>query len=237
LEVSVSGSSLERKLCSRVSSREIISKQVFVKIVMVEYKLRYFNLRGRGEPIRWIFHHTGMEFEDERIEQEDWAEIKSTFTYEQVPVLEFDGKGIFGSQPICRFLARLFGLCGQDDVEAAKCDEYVDAFQDIINAYVSFLKASDEEQKEEIKGELLEKLCPKYFTIYEDVIAQREGGKFLVEEGVTWADLYIAAWLDTFLQMDENILEPFPHLTALREEVRGLPGIKEWLQNRPETLI
>ena len=27
-------------------------------------KVKYFNLRGRAEPLRWILHYAGMKFED-----------------------------------------------------------------------------------------------------------------------------------------------------------------------------
>ena len=37
---------------------------------MPSYKLYYFNARGRAEISRLIFHATGVEFEDVRVE--DW---------------------------------------------------------------------------------------------------------------------------------------------------------------------
>lgn len=43
---------------------------------MVNYKLSYFNVRGRGELARLILHAAGVQFEDHRFEGADWPAIK-----------------------------------------------------------------------------------------------------------------------------------------------------------------
>ena len=43
---------------------------------MPSYKLVYFNGRGRAEISRWIFAQTETEYEDQRINKEQWAELK-----------------------------------------------------------------------------------------------------------------------------------------------------------------
>jgi hypothetical protein len=40
------------------------------------YKLTYFNVKGLGEPIRFLFAYGGIEFEDFRIEKQEWPQIK-----------------------------------------------------------------------------------------------------------------------------------------------------------------
>ena len=39
-------------------------------------KLTYFNLRGRAEVARLILAQAGVEYEDHRIEREDWVKLK-----------------------------------------------------------------------------------------------------------------------------------------------------------------
>ncbi len=42
------------------------------------FKLTYFNLRGRAELARIIFAYAGVEYEDSRIEKEDWPGMKES---------------------------------------------------------------------------------------------------------------------------------------------------------------
>ena len=42
----------------------------------MKYKLTYFDGRGRGETIRWILLQGGVDFEDVRLNMEQWLELK-----------------------------------------------------------------------------------------------------------------------------------------------------------------
>ena len=46
---------------------------------MPDYKLTYFNVKGVSEPIRYLFAFAGVDFEDDRIEKENWPKIKAGF--------------------------------------------------------------------------------------------------------------------------------------------------------------
>jgi hypothetical protein len=47
---------------------------------MATYKLTYFNLKALGEPIRFLLHYGKIEFEEVRIEIEDWPNYKACET-------------------------------------------------------------------------------------------------------------------------------------------------------------
>jgi hypothetical protein len=119
---------------------------------MTEYKLHYFNVTGLGEPIRFLFHYGGIEFEDIRYSAEDWLEAKkskyfifmllsnkylmckfnfSDMPFGQMPVLEIDGEKIAQSNAICRYLAKLVGLGSDNEFESMQIDSVVDSFNDL----------------------------------------------------------------------------------------------------------
>lgn len=45
---------------------------------MAEYKLTYFNLKGLGESIRYIFAYANVPFDDNRIAKESWPALKES---------------------------------------------------------------------------------------------------------------------------------------------------------------
>ena len=46
-------------------------------IEMTQYKLTYFNSRGRGEIIRYLFALAGQKYEDNRVTSEQWGKMKA----------------------------------------------------------------------------------------------------------------------------------------------------------------
>ena len=60
---------------------------------MTQYKLTYFNLRGRAELARLIFAVAGQSYEDKRIEKEDWPNHKQSAPFGQLPLLEVTEEG------------------------------------------------------------------------------------------------------------------------------------------------
>lgn len=44
------------------------------------YKLTYFNITALGEPIRFLLNYGRIEFEDCRVEMEQWPQLKPSKT-------------------------------------------------------------------------------------------------------------------------------------------------------------
>ncbi|XP_046688652.1 hematopoietic prostaglandin D synthase-like, partial [Homalodisca vitripennis] len=96
-----------------------------------KYKLTYFNGRGRAEAIRWLLVYMDEEFEDVRIDSEDWLKMKQTTPFGQLPLLEEDGKPICQSLAIVRYLAKKAGLAGNNDWEDLQLDIVSDTLVDL----------------------------------------------------------------------------------------------------------
>ena len=54
---------------------------------MANYKLYYFNARGRAELSRLIFAAAGQQYEDFRFEKDDWPKYKAQSPFGQVNIM------------------------------------------------------------------------------------------------------------------------------------------------------
>lgn len=178
----------------------------------------------------------------------------------KVPLLEVDGQTLAESVAICRYLARKFGLTGDNEFQAGKCDEYVDAvmdlrarkflgniqnFQKILDFekkssflidWKSYFWESDEGKKAELKKVFLEGQVPNYFSKFEKIL-EKSGGDFLLGAKYSWADLFIAHNLAFFEEtVDPGVVSgAYPKLRKFKEGVFNIPEIKKWVQERPKT--
>ena len=78
---------------------------------MGKLKLIYFNGRGRGEPARLILAQAGVEYDDERIEFEDWPALKESKMF--CTLLFYKRNKVFS---VCLFIRISFLHCMQADI-------------------------------------------------------------------------------------------------------------------------
>uniref|UniRef100_G3UUM8 glutathione transferase n=1 Tax=Meleagris gallopavo TaxID=9103 RepID=G3UUM8_MELGA len=128
---------------------------------MPNYKLTYFNLRGRAEISRYIFAYSGIKYEDHRLEGADWPKIKPTIPFGKVPILEVDGVIIHQSLAIARYLARESGLAGQTPVEQALVDAIVDTMDD----FMILLPWAEKNQDVRVRQPLTSAISPVHFKL------------------------------------------------------------------------
>eukprot|EP00743_Colponemidia_sp_Colp-15_P002739 GILK01002966.1.p1 GENE.GILK01002966.1~~GILK01002966.1.p1 ORF type:complete len:221 (+),score=26.27 GILK01002966.1:39-665(+) len=206
---------------------------------MSTYKLTYLQLRGRAEISRLIFAATGTAYEDNRIDRETWAQLKSTGIawFGQMPILEVDGKVLTQSLAIARFLARRLGLHPTDEFEAAMVDLVVDGLSDVYNAGVRFTFEKDPVRQEQDKAKFFEELMPRHFAGLEKILDHNNGGNgWFVGDKMTWADLLFQVTIFAFSATGvSNLLDNYPKLSALYQRIIEVPAIKTWLETRPQT--
>lgn len=198
------------------------------------YKLNYFDVRGRGEPIRFIFHQAGVAFEDNRISKEHWGTIKPTTPFGKLPFLEEDGKVIVQSLAIERYLARKFNLTGKDEWDALQCDVAAETLGDLHMQAVQAFFEPDAAKKEEKKAAVISDQAPFYLSRFDDQV--KKNGGYLVNGQLTWADLHFVATLQVTCDMlGKDVVASHANLAAHREKILNLPNIKAWVAKRPTT--
>lgn len=199
---------------------------------MPQHKLTYFNLRGRGELIRYIFAYASIPYEDIRIEFSDWPALKPKVPFGKLPIMEVDGTVIHQSLAIARYLARETGLDGKTTLEKAQVDAIVDTVNDLTNVFP--WEEKDQDKKKQKEDEIFTNVAPDVLKHLENFLGDRE---WFVGKSVTWADFYWDVCSTTFISMSPSFAQNNPKLLALKSRVQALPAIAEWLQKRPNTVL
>ena len=202
---------------------------------MAQYKLVYFNVKGRAEFIRFIFAQADVEYKDERIKKEDWPSLKPKTPFGMLPVLEVDGKLLGGSQVIARYVAEKHGLAGANNFETAVLASVVDAVCDLMSKVSQFIHEKDEMRKTEQKQELEEKFIPDTLGHLEKFVAENKEG-WLIGSKPTYGDLGVYTALEQLREIFTSVsLDKFPRVSQLMQKVESLPKIAKWLKERPAT--
>jgi len=188
-----------------------------------------------------IFKVAGVEFEDVRIEHEQFTpEYKAGLPFGQLPVLEVDGVKLGQSNSCARYLARKFNLAGKTELEQAKVDMIVDCFEDTGKPLMNIFLEKDETKKAELKKKYGDEQLPPFLTLLEKLLTANHGGdKFFVGGELTWADiqfLTLSKWISFFAGV-ENPYANFPKLAALKTRVEHVPKIAKWIEERPKTAM
>ncbi|CAL4097598.1 unnamed protein product [Meganyctiphanes norvegica] len=201
---------------------------------MPEYKLIYFNMKGRAELARWCFAYGGIPYIDDRIDG-NWAERKKEMPGGQVPVLMVNGKPLSESLAIARYVAKQAGLVPEDDLEAAGCDAIVDALQGIMaEVYQKVVRSNAEpaEKQRLMKEEILPNKINPFLNRLNERLSTRE---WFISDKITWADLNIALSFASLTSFVLDVLKDYPAVKKLVEKVHSLDSIKKWLSTRPVT--
>merc|ERR1712046_405571 len=126
-----------------------------------------------GDPIRMLLNHAGVKFEDHHISFKEWPELKGTMPNRQLPCLELpDGTKMAQSFAILRFLGKKHGYYPEDHMQAFKCDELLDRYNDVLSAVYKPHFAKD--GKDEMIETLFQKTLPIYLKQIDEICAKGE---------------------------------------------------------------
>ena len=201
---------------------------------MHDLKLDYFDFHGgRGEVARLVFAIGNIPFEDNRIPVADWASFRDEAPLHAIPVLHVDGEAITQSNSINRFAGRLANLYPQDPVEALRCDEIMDAIEDVLPKVVATFSIEEEDEKRAAREKLADRVIKPYLG-YLGQLLQRSGGEYFADNRLTIADLKMFVWARSLRggvldYIPTDIVESAaPNIAEHCDKIAAHPGIIAW---------
>ena len=100
--------------------------------------LYYFDLYGRGEPIRMLLTHAKVDFVDNRISNEEFAQMREdgTLPSGQVPLWQDGDRKVNQTAAIMKLIGKQTGYYSMDPEEGYKADWAIDTLGDIFKPEV-----------------------------------------------------------------------------------------------------
>jgi glutathione S-transferase len=202
----------------------------------------YFNVPfWRAEVGKIALFMGGIDFENRIVEGEEFQRVKENgklddgtlIPFHQLPCLVVDGISIAQTAGIARFCGKLSGVYPKnDDVLAARIDQFLDMATDITNLISTTGRDEDDEAKkikrqELCKGELARKLGMLDKNI-------RDESDWVLGFDLGLADIAIwrlMGWLSCGILdgIPTDLIKGFPRITRVCLAVDTHPKIQEWV--------
>ena len=195
----------------------------------------------RAEVLRVSLYISNIPFEDVRISRDEFIKmIKTGFLpngkrvpFHQLPVIEVDGEIIGQTGAIARYCGKISNLYSNDNINAAKIDQIIDAATDITNIVSPTIREKDEQKKIEDRLLLKNKLLPRWFKYLENILSQ-ETSEWFVENKMTIADIAmwrLLGWLTSGIidGIPTTIVDNYPKLKNIHYTVHHNAKVQEWM--------
>ena len=191
-------------------------------------KLYYFNANGRAMIIRAILYYSKTKFDNILITKENWKIEKKSgkFQYEQLPMLEFEGKKYVQSHAIELFLGRTFKLYGKNNEEDYQINTLLDSFDDLFSVFKHVFDPITEEDKQHIedykrallnKYEFFAESCEKKYI-------SNGGKKYYLGDNFTLADVFLTCtfyYYADLMGIEKSLEEHAPKLSKVLQSVKN----------------
>jgi prostaglandin-H2 D-isomerase / glutathione transferase len=199
---------------------------------MPKIKLTYFDFAGsRGEECRLALHLAGVDFQDDRLANGVWPQLKPDTPFGSLPVLEVEGKGrLAQSNAILRYVGTQHGLHPSDPWEAARHDAILAVCEELRGKLGHSLTTKDEDEKKRLREELAKGYLQQWGRSVEQQIGD---GPFLAGNKIHVADLklfIVANWLTkgTLDHIPTDVFADYPKLNRLVDAVRNNADVQRW---------
>ncbi|XP_022079308.1 glutathione S-transferase-like [Acanthaster planci] len=197
---------------------------------VAQYRLLYFNIKGKAQLIRLLLHDQGIAFSDEIVLKKDWLAMKPTanLAFGQLPAFWDGDFHLVQTGAILRYLSRKHGTYGSSDTEASVIDMAYDGIEDFYQRYIRMVYDDFENGKDKF----LAKTAPSLIlpTLQKLLMKNKNNKGFLVGDKISFADYHLFQFLDALMGLSASAcLEAFPALKVYYGCIKARPGINNFL--------
>jgi glutathione S-transferase len=190
-------------------------------------RLHYFMGRGRAETTRWMLAVNEIEFENRPLETaEDFDALKATgkLPFNQLPLLEIDGKNLSQSTAMTRYLARKGDFYGDGPDDWVMCDMVAGAAADFAETALQYAFQPTAEAGRALAQKAFDKFAPRF-----EAVLERNGGEWMAGRRMSFADVLLCEALENYHEISPAFFDAAPGLDGLRRRVTAHPGIAAYL--------
>mmetsp|Transcript_7261 Transcript_7261/g.15708 ORF Transcript_7261/g.15708 Transcript_7261/m.15708 type:complete len:229 (-) Transcript_7261:65-751(-) len=220
-------------------------------------KLLYFDIRGKGEPIRLALAYAGLDFEDCRLSREAFMQMKTSgeLRFGQVPALVVtqggESKTLVQTNAIMRYIGKLAGpkcsLYPTDALKAAEVDAIADQVSDLTTPVVcatyqdrygfGVLGGPDGEGTKQVQESLFADVMPKHYGLVSTLLETSPTGWLAGTSEPSYADFAMGVQLENFrtnkVVRGADLLYKFPKIEEFIGRMHALPAVKAWYEKHP----
>ena len=195
-------------------------------------KVTYFDFAGsRGEEVRLALVIARVAFDDNRIKDDDFAQIKSALPFGSLPIFEVPGHGVFvETNAILRLIGRLHRLHPDDPWDAARHDAVLDSCEELRQRLSATSRIADLAQRKAARQALAADYIPRWAQGIERLIGH---GPFVGGAQPAVADIKIhmiekALSGGTYDDIPTTVLDPCARLKAVARGIANHPAVLAW---------
>jgi glutathione S-transferase len=195
-------------------------------------RLYRFEHSTNVERVTLALAHKGLDVESVWIDPRDRTPVERVSGQRLVPVLEHDGRVVFDSTAILRYLEHTFPdppLYPRDAAKRAEMDVFIDWFNRVYKWPPNELAA--EPAPDEARSAELERAMVEHLALHEALLAGRD---YLLGEEFSAADCAAFPFLKYALKIDPADDELFHRILHERQPIDAHPRLRGWIDRVDE---
>ncbi len=188
-------------------------------------KLTYFDFDfWRIDIARLCLGYAKIPYKYNRIVRKDWDKKKNFFPFQQLPVMELNGKIYGHTHSISRFCAIKSGLYENDELKALIIDQVLDWANEITFRIALSIREKNQDKAKKLRQRFIKNDLNKWFGFLDNLYKKSATKNNFFTEKFSLADITawrIILWFTSgkLFDVPEEFIQDFPRLKSFYKSI------------------